>query len=57
MNAFGGFSAIFHKGDTFVALCLPSYIPNLFWKGLYSKGKEFALKVSKFFTFRVDPFQ
>ena len=28
-----------------------------FWKGVYSKRKEFAPKGSKFFPFRVDPFQ
>ena len=27
-----------------------------FWKGAYSKRKEFAPKGSKFFPFRVDPF-
>ena len=29
----------------------------VFWKGVYSKRKEFAPKGSKFFPFRIDPSQ
>ena len=36
--------------------CLVSSIWNPFWKGVYSKRKEFAPNGSKFFPFRVDPF-
>ena len=40
------------KGDNSVKVV---FAP--FWKGTYSKRKEFAPIGSKFFPFRVDPFQ
>ena len=33
-----------------------SCTPKPFWKGVFSKRKEFAPRGSKFFPFRVDPF-
>ena len=42
-----------YKGDNFGYLLL-SWTPSPFWKGVYFKRKEFALKGSKFFPFRVD---
>ena len=36
--------------------CLLTCIPVPFWKGIYSKRKEFVPIVSKFFPFRIDPF-
>ena len=59
----------FIKGDNFCDFWFDFYTPNLFWKGVHSKTKEpiwqgvhserkeFAAKGSKFFPFRVDPFQ
>ena len=56
LDTLGIFSAIFTRETTFVTSCLLSYAPNSFWKGIYSKRKEFASTGSKFFPFRVDPF-
>ena len=39
-----------------VSFCLLSSTPSPFWKGIISEKKEFALKESKFFLFRVDSF-
>ena len=36
--------------------CLLSCTPDPFWKQIYSERKEFA-PMSKFFPFRIDPFQ
>ena len=48
----------FCKGEkTFLTSCLPSYIPSLVWKGIFSKMKDFASNWSKFFPFNLDPFQ
>ena len=41
---------------TFMTSLLLSYTPNDFWKGVYSKRKEFATHGSKFCPFRVDLF-
>ena len=68
MDTFDRFTAIFDKGNIFVITCVLSCTTNPFWKGVYSKRKEFAWKGgyykrkefapkgSKFFPFRVDPF-
>ena len=40
------------KGSNYDRNCFPP-----FWKGVYSKKKEFAPGGSKFFLFNVDPFQ
>ena len=45
-----------HKTATESKSCLLSCAPKPFWKGIYSKGKEFAPVGCKFFPFRVDPF-
>ena len=45
------------RETTFVThICHPN-TPNPFWKGIYSKRKEFAPRGSKFFPFREDPFR
>ena len=41
---------IFKRGNSFEIVLYP------FWKGVYSKRKEFAPRESKFFSFEVDPF-
>ena len=46
----------FCKGDNFFDFFLLSCTYTPFWKGVYSKRKEFAPKGSKFFPFRVEPF-
>ena len=46
---FGGFSPFFYKVDNIYALMHT----NHFWKGVYSKGEEFATKESKLFLFFV----
>ena len=50
------FSSICTKGTKFMTFCLLSCTPSPFWKGDYSKRKEFAPRRSKFFPFRIDPF-
>ena len=51
------FIAIFSARETvFMTSCLLSCTSSPFWKGVFSKSKEFAPKGSKFFPFRVDPF-
>ena len=40
------------KGGNYVKMVFA-----FFWKGVYSKRKEFAPSGSKFFPFRIDPFQ
>ena len=52
LETLGRISAILNKGDNFYFFC--TTIP--FWKGIYSKSKEFAPIGSKFFPFRKDPF-
>ena len=49
-------SLVFTKETAFVPSGL-FYTRNPFWKRVYSKRIEFAPKGSKFFPFRVDPFQ
>ena len=49
------FSKVTNSNDR--GICVPSIkIVLTFWKGVYSKRKEFAPRRSKFFPFRVDPF-
>ena len=52
----GRFFAIFHKGNNFCDFLLVFLHTNPILKMVYSKRKEFAPHVSKFFPFRVDPF-
>ena len=44
------------RKTTFVTSALLFCTPVVFWKGVYSKRKEFALTGSKFFPFKVYPF-
>ena len=59
LETLGRLSAILTRTrkTTFVISCFLSCTPSLFRQSVYSKRKEFAPKGSKFFPFRVDPFQ
>ena len=50
------FLPLFTGEITFVTFCLHSHASTLFCKGVYSRRKEFAPKVSKVFSLRMDPF-
>ena len=57
LGTLGSFAAISAKGDNFfVTSCLFYYKPSIFWKGIFSKRKEFAPMGSKFFPFKKYPF-
>ena len=57
LNTLGRFSVMLSRETIVVTSCLLSCNPGPFWKGVYSRRKEFAPKGSKFFPCRVDSFQ